>query len=591
MQTLETILPLALSLEGKPYSLHDYFPFSTLYRCTMPKRVLMKTGRQVAKSTNQASNGVILSNCIPFFKILYVTPLYEQIRRFSNNYVRPFIDRSPIKTLWCGTSTENSVLQRSFKNLSTMLFSFALLDADRIRGVSAHMVAIDELQDMDPAHLPIINETLSASPWAMTRLTGTPKSLDNSVENAWKRSSQAEWVIPCSHCTENGRPTLNIPSLEFHVDKMIGPVHPYISERHPAVICHKCGQAINPRDGRWWHRYAERRMKFAGYHIPQLILPLHYARHDKWSELVAKREGWANTSKSVFYNEVLGESIDVGQKIVTETDLKKASVLPWRNTPNTPNREMTKRLKHYQTRVMGIDWGGGGEDEISYTAMALLGFTPDRKIDVLWGKRLVISQEHLREAQECLHWATQFRCDLITHDYTGAGTVRETVMVQAGFDLERVMGMQYVRAATRNLLTYVPASPLHNRAFHRLDKTRSLLYTCQGIKLGMIRFFEWDRLDEESPGLTGDFLALIEEKAESKLAGDIYTISRNEALTDDFAHAVNLGCCALWHMHGWPNFAEAAAVGRVTRAQIRAAGSRDFGWDEDTGMAGYFHQP
>src|SRR5262249_20334736 len=75
---------------------------------------------------------------------LYITPLYEQIRRFSTNYVRSFIDQSPIKHLWLGTHTENSVLQRTFSNNSKMIFSFAYLDADRTRGVSSDFVSFDE---------------------------------------------------------------------------------------------------------------------------------------------------------------------------------------------------------------------------------------------------------------------------------------------------------------------------------------------------------------------------------------------------------------------------------------------------------------
>src|SRR5690606_11353452 len=97
---------------------------------------------------------------------------------------------------------------------------------------------------------------------------------------------------------------------------------------------------IFPRQGHWLHRYPQRRWTFAGYHVPQIIMPLHYARRDKWAELLAKREGWGNTSRNVFYNEVLGESVDTGQKLVSETELRAASVLPWRNTPNQPSHEL-----------------------------------------------------------------------------------------------------------------------------------------------------------------------------------------------------------------------------------------------------------
>src|SRR5690606_15017226 len=121
-------------------------------------------------------------------------------------------------SLWTGTNTENSVLQRSFKNLSVMLFSFALLDADRVRGISTDKICLDEVQDMDPDHIPIIKETMSHSNYGIMQCTGTPKSLDGPLEALWRRSSQAEWFIPCFSCG-----AWNIPSLEYHIHDMIGP--------------------------------------------------------------------------------------------------------------------------------------------------------------------------------------------------------------------------------------------------------------------------------------------------------------------------------------------------------------------------------
>lgn len=441
-------------------------------------------------------------------------------------------------------------------------------------------------QDMDPDHIPIMRECMSHSAYGIMQLTGTPKTLDNPLEGLWRRSSQAEWFIPCFSCGE-----WNIPSMEFHIDKMIGPAHDDISERCPGTICHKCKRPIFPRHGHWVHRYPQRRWKSSGYHVPQIIMPLHYGRRDKWSELLAKREGWANTSKSVFYNEVLGESIDAGQRLISETELRAAATLPWANNPNNPDPAMLKRLEHYPMRMMAVDWGGGGEDGVSFTVLALLGQTPTGQIDLLWGKRLVVSQEHLREAKEVLHWVKQFRCHLIAHDYTGAGVVRETVMVQAGFNLERVMPIQYVRAAASNLMRYVPPTPLHNRGHYRLDKTRSLLYMFQAIKLKLLRSFKYDYINDDNAGLLSDMLALVEEKAESRLAGDIYTITRNPMLTDDFAQAVNIGCAAIWHASNkWPNYAEAAAIGRVSDTQILAAGNSGYGWDEDRETS-FFAQP
>lgn len=575
--SLAPLLPLVLNLNGRPYDLGDHYCFSPLFRLLMSKNLVLKTGRQVSKSTSLASHGVVLSNCLPFFKTLYVTPLYEQIRRFSNNYVRRFIDESPVKALWTGTDTENNVLQRSFKNKSVMLFSFALLDADRVRGVSSDQVSLDEIQDLDPDHIPIIQETMSYSRYALTRMAGTPKSLDNPLEGAYRRSSAAEWFIPCGSCKH-----WNIPSIEHDLDKMIGPYNIHISEKYPGTVCAKCQKPINPRQGRWVHRNPDRRWVFAGYHVPQILLPLHFADPEKWSTLLMKREGWGNMTQAQFYNEVMGESIDAGQKLISETDLRKACALPWKNKKE-PDPACLENIDEYKHRMLAVDWGGGGETGISFTVLAVLGFRPTGLIDVLWAKKLLIGGDHLAEARECMKYSQLFKCDLLAHDYTGAGTVRETVMVQAGANLDRVMAMRLVRSAAQDFILFKPPTPFNHRAHYSLDKTRSLLYTCQAIKLGQVRFFEYDWESLEQPGLIADFLALTENKTESRIGGDIYTITRNTLLSDDFAQAVNIGCAALWHVNdAVPNFAELAGVARLS-AKAEAAESPEDWRDDDMG--------
>lgn len=583
LPSLEPLLPLLLNLNGKPYDLSSHYPFQPLFRCMSPKNQVWCTGRQVSKSTSLAAHGVVIANAVPFFKTLFITPLYEQIRRFSNNYVRPFIDQSPVKSLWSGSSTENSVLQRSFKNNSMMIFSFALLDADRVRGVSADRVAIDEVQDMDPDHIPIIQETMSYSKYALSSYTGTPKTLDNPIYGLYKRSSQAEWFIPCLNCKH-----WNIPSLDHDLDKMIGPYHDGISEQCPGTICAKCQKPINPRKGRWVHRHPERRWQFAGYHVPQIILPLHFADPEKWSTLLLKREGFGNMTQAQFYNEVMGESIDSGQKLVTETDLKKACSLPW-NNEKTPSPECLKDIMHYTHRILAVDWGGGGEEGVSFTVLTVLGYRPDGTIDVLWAKRLVLGSDHLAEAKECMHWSRTFNCGFIAHDYTGAGTVRETVMAQAGIQLDRVMAVRLVRAASQDLMVYKPPTPINHRAHYSLDKTRSLLYTCQAIKLQQIRFFRFDWQSQDMPGLISDFLSLVENKAESRTGSDIYTITRNTLLSDDFAQAVNIGAAALWHItKSWPNFASIAGVQRAAASGARLADSIESDYADDAIASRYF---
>lgn len=131
LQTLVPILPLLLNLDNKPYSLQHHYQFEPMFRTRRPRRTLLCTARQVAKTTFEAADGVVQSSCIPNFKTLYVTPLFEQARRLSTDRVRKFIDQSPVKHVFHSSRTENSVLRKTFTNGSVMHFSFALLDADR----------------------------------------------------------------------------------------------------------------------------------------------------------------------------------------------------------------------------------------------------------------------------------------------------------------------------------------------------------------------------------------------------------------------------------------------------------------------------
>jgi hypothetical protein len=587
VHTLEPLLPLLLSLKGKPYTLTNHYPFAPMFRTRMPSQLVIISGRQVSKSTSLAANGVVVANAIPNFSTLYVTPLYEQVRRLSANYVRPFIEQSPVKSLWTGTSTENSVLQRSFKNLSRMYFSFALLDADRVRGLSCDRVNYDEVQDMDPDHIPIIREVMSHSEWEISWYTGTPKTEDNTLEGLWQRSSQAQWFCHCRACGH-----WNIPSKEFHVLEMIGPLRDDISEENPATVCAKCRKPINPRwpENHWVHRYPEKRWDFAGYHVPQIIMPVHYSKRKKWATLLGKQRGAGNTTKAQFFNEVLGESFDEATKLVTVTDLKNAAALDWRNDPNDFSVPRTK-INSYQYRCLAVDWGGGGADETSFTTLALLGWKGDGTIDCLWGTRLLTPHDHIGEAKECLRVFNAFNCHFLAHDYTGAGSLRETFINHAGIPTNKLIPIAYVRTVKRDIMSIHAATRQHPRDYHVLDKARSLQLTCNCIKLKVLRFFKYDYVNADEPGLLHDFLALIENKVETSQAGDLYTIIRNPMFKDDFAQAVNIGCCALWHATGsWPNLAAHVAM-QLTAEQLNAAAPpADLTW-ADPGMGGFLGRP
>ncbi len=526
-------------------------------------------------STSLAAQGVVFSNSIPYFSTLYVTPLFEMVRRFSHNYVRQFLEESPARRLFLGSKTMNSVLQRNFKNGSAMYFSYAFLDAERTRGIPADKNVIDEVQDMNYDFLQIIHETLSGSPYALKQYAGTPKSLDNTIEKLWQDSSQAEWMIKCHH---GGCNHWNVPAADWDLREMIGPWHRDISEKCPGVVCAMCQKPLMPRTGRWVHRHPERRWSQAGYHVPQIIMPMHYGNHEKWDALKGKEQGRANTTPTTFLNEVCGESCDAGSKLVTVTELKAACILPW------PNRaaKAKKKIKQYVKRIVSVDWGGGGgsvrgsagktgeqkRERTSFTTIAVLGMLPNGKIDVIWGHRSVRSHDWEYEARLVLEAMKEFECSHIAHDYSNAGEGRLVMLYQSGLPPTSILNMRY-QGFGHNILNYHEATDDHPHDWWALDKARSLVTTCMCIKYGLIRFFEYDYVSADQAGLLEDFLALIEEKVDSRLGSDTYVIVRNPNKSDDFAHSVNMGACCLWNMTGnWPNIAEAAKF-QISKATMK----------------------
>jgi len=585
--TLKPLLPLLLSIKGKPYHLHDHFPFAPFFRTRMPKMTLLKTGRQVSKSTSLASQGVLFSNCIPHFSTLYITPLFEMIRRFSQNYVAPFIETSPVGKLFSGQSTVNNVLQRTFKNRSQMIFSFAYLDAERTRGISADKNVIDEVQDLDITFLPIIHETISASQaWGLIQYAGTPKTMDNTIERLWIDSSMAEWMI---QCPRGGCGHWNIPALEYDLLKMIGPVHDNISNKCPGIVCAKCQKPVNPRPpyqggtGRWVHRHQDRRWSFAGYHVPQIIMPMHYTDQEKWQTLIDKRDGRGNTPIHVFYNEVCGESWDSGSKLVTVTDLRKAACLSWECRVDSAR----DHIDGYLHRFCAVDWGGGGVNKgksdlalQSYTSIAVCGLRPDGRVDVIYGFRSLHPHNHVREAKIIMGIMSTFRCSHLVHDYTGAGTVRETVIRQAGLNLNNVLPVAYTGSAKGSLVSFKPATDDHPRHHYTMDRNRALNYCCQFIKSGVLRFFQYDYRGSSDVGLMHDFLNLIEDKKESGGGRDSYKILRDPSGPDDFAQAVTMGTMMLFQIRGqWPDLSAYEDIQISEDVVMSSQAAKIFDWE------------
>lgn len=547
---IDSLIPLAslLTLKAKPYTLKNHFPMEPLFNLNMSPRVLLKAGRQVSKSTSLATQGILMTARIPYFNTTFVTPLFEQTRRLSSNYVRPFLRNSLIGKLMMDSRTEDSVLQKTFLNESKMFFTHAFLDVGRARGIAADKLVIDEVQDIDPDFVPVLVESLSASEWRIQQYSGTPKTMDNNIQVMWEDSSQAEWITKCPHCGH-----WNVPNSDGGIIKMV---------QRSGLSCSKCGKTgLDPRTGHWQHMVADRFNRFAGYHIPQIILPMHYDNKESWEDLHEKKN---KLSPAAFLNEVLGESCDVGTKLITLSELKEACKLEHSN-------EYEKAIEYRKDRTyveiaIGVDWGGGGLREVSFTAAAIAGLRPDGRVDIIHMNRIRQGYKADEEASILLNMYWQFKCNVFAHDFGGAGAAREIIMIGAGLRENHIMPLLYVRTKGQGMITY-KKGPRDIRVWWSLDKTRSLLFLTSFIRSGGVFFPQYKTCKSE----IHDFLSLIEDKNPTRL-GDIYVITKNPKTTDDIASAVNYAIMALfWKTNKWPNLAKQFEV----NANLEALGLAD----------------
>lgn len=387
---------------------------------TPMRRVLLMCGRQVEKSTLLGNRMLSLCCLIPAYKVLYVSPSMTQTKTFSNDRVKEPIETSPVLRAYTNKMLSQNVLEKQFVNRSKITLRYAFLNADRARGIPAHALCIDELQDILSDNIPVIEQCLSHSPEELKRYlySGTPKTLDNVIEDYWSnRSTQNQWMVPCG-CLggETGR-YWNILG-----EKNIG---------KKFLICERCGKRLNPMgDGAQWACAIEWdpvHSPFESFRIPQLMVPWL-----DWNELLYNYEHYP---RNKFYNEVLGVSFDTGLRPLTMAQIRANCV------EKVKMSDVDKYLAHSAGNDVfaGIDWGTG---EHSYTVITL-GTYIGSKFRIFYVHRFTGEDtEPDRQLQKIEEILRAYNVRVIGCDY-GGGHYPNDFLVRR-FGKERVMKYQYV---------------------------------------------------------------------------------------------------------------------------------------------------
>lgn len=328
------------SYEGRPYLRKIYDSPS--------KRTLLKCGRQVEKSTSLGNRMLAYACIVPNFKVLYVSPSQSQTVDFSKERIGDTIAVSPRVAAYTTTKMSHSIYHKKFVNHSQIKFRFAFLSAARIRGIPADFVAIDEVQDVLTENIPVIEQCASHSEYKIFSYSGTPLTMDNTLEHYWMNfSTQNEWVVPCERHGTNRPGTWHWNILG---EKCIGRYGP---------ICDACGSPIDVSHPRAQWASLQKPdpedpsdpIVFEGFRIPQIMVPWKLS-DEGWREVLIDQRRFG---RKQFFNEVLGMSYDSGDRPVTRAHVKNCCDQSGQIVHS--RLEEFAKLSHRQPVYAGLDWG------------------------------------------------------------------------------------------------------------------------------------------------------------------------------------------------------------------------------------------
>jgi hypothetical protein len=489
-----------LSFKGKKFSLTGYKPLEMIYNVD-PSSLVVKCCRQVGKSVSIGA--ILLSKSVarPFFNSVYISPLSIQTSRFSKLYLQPFAESPLIKKYYRDHTDTANIFMKQLNNGSIIFLSYAQTedDSDRVRGIAADLVCIDEAQDISLEALPVIYETLSASDYAYKRLFGTAKNTNNTLEILFNKGSGCEWVIKCSHCSK-----WNIPNtIENCLAMCSSPVGP---------ICHYCYKPIDVGAGNW---VAARPMEkdHLSFHIPRHIIE---ARIDpkKWKDMQLSLK---NYTPAKVANEIFGLSAGVGGRILSEAEAMNCCDYTRTNFDTC----WAMDSRSIVNVVMGVDWSTTSSTK-SFTVITILGYDYMGKCYLMFTERLN-GVDILEQVARVEYLFLHFKCQRL-HGDRGVG-VLQGQLLEKSLGLDRVCMVQYtaqkVPLRYDNIGKYIAA-----------DRTMLMDLAILRMKLGPYKFSTpcWDIMSDYFK----DALAVFEEET---LSGRrVYR--KDDQSPDDWLHSV-----------------------------------------------------
>jgi len=502
--SLSKLATSLLHLKGKPFSFKGYKPFEAVYNTSAPNSLLM-AGRQVGKSVSLAGRTVIESVAHPYFNTLYIAPLSAQASRFSSTYLDPYLSQGLIKKYFRDTESKKNVFEKSLSNGSRIYLGYGdnELEVDRVRGVSADSLMVDEVQDVDSSAIPVLAETLAASEYAFKRFSGTSKTLNNTLEYYWRLSNQMEFGIKCPSCGKW--------SLPNTIDSCLQMTR---SEKGP--MCVSCDTLLDVESGEWIVGRPSIK-DFSGFHLPQIVFGSRTG--SKWASIYEKVHN-GTYSPAKIANEVFGLAFDFASRPISVSDALKCC----NNDRKDFEAGWVVDTRSISCVIVAVDWSVSGGVN-SFTVINVLGWDHLGKVYVLYSQRLQ-GVDILEQVARVKHLYHTYNANAIASD-RGVGVLQGQLLMR---DLgpERVYMVQYTSG--KEALRYDQIG-----GYYAANRTQAIDKVVYSIKMGRqaIETPCWDLMEN----FWADAFSLYDEET---LAG-MRVYRKDPGRPDDWIHSLTFG--------------------------------------------------
>jgi hypothetical protein len=374
-----------LRLDGKPYRINKngYKPLSDIARYIGikalerqdSKPVVILKSRQIGMTTLAAAlemffmgSGLFGRGSRPPVRIIHTFPQLELAAYFGKVKLASIINDSVVpdeqmakpgkqqkktymQLLLDGASTSDSMGFKQFIGGNHLSIESMGLDAPRLRGKTADIMFIDEVQENSEAALGNALKVLNQSNYGAVGkgvqvYFGTPRNRGSAFWDMWNKSSQQYFYLGCEKCKKHF-PFYTPGSDDWEKTWIYGQM----------VRCSFCGFDQDKRsaveNGKWVGRVDASDCPYVGFHLNQLFMP-----HITKENLLAERPGVSsiNTEKT-YQNEVLGEFYHGEATIITPDQIREIC--------GDPERKFSANILSSEeaTVFLGLDWGARGDLE------------------------------------------------------------------------------------------------------------------------------------------------------------------------------------------------------------------------------------